>query len=654
MRKTNKVKTSAIVSEIELEQRIQSEPENVSLWRDPFVHILLILLTAFIVYFNTINVPFLFDDHTYLLRNPGIKSFDCFPDTRKVLEYAILQDVKNNLILRPVAYFTFAMNYAIHGFDLFGYHMLNLLLHIGCGILVYCFFWRLMMTPTMADKGKPGPTFEAVNPGYLSLFAALLFVSHPVQTQAITYIIQRFVPLASFFYLAALVLYLEFRRASATPSRILAYIFSLVATVFAMESKEIAFTLPLILVLIEMLFFSGSIFPRLLKLVPFLFTMAIIPRKLMWLPSSVSAHQTENISDAINLVNMGGTSSWDYLLTQFGVIVTYIRLMFLPIGQNLDYDYPLQQSIFKLEVLIPLAAILLILGSAIYLLQRSRENKLYKIIAFGIFWFFITLSVESSIVPIEDLIFEHRVYLPSIGFFITFLAIVSVIFKRFTGKIITNSALATSALCVVIACLSATSVARNMVWQNEVVFWNDVVKKSPHKARPYRGLGVALLQQTQHVVEDNNMSENVVLTKSGSELQIISAINALKESIRLQPKNPTGYISLAEALILHKNYDDSLRALATASELIPKSAIPYVMRGKLYEAKKDVDLARQEYLQAIKVDPLYYEPHLKLAHIYTKEGNIQEAIKEFEIVMQINPDKSVQKNLNSLKARQFK
>lgn len=626
------------------------EQHNTSLWQDPFVHVLLIMATGFIVYFNSVSVPYMFDDYVCLIDNPAIKSFNCFPDTQRVMGLGIATDLKNNLILRPVSYFTFAINYALHDFDVFGYHLVNLLFHIGCALLVYYLFSRLLLAMTMPDredKGSKGMAQDTVD--YMPLFAALLFVCHPLQTQAVTYIVQRFVPLATFFYLTALAFYVQFRLAATPLSRLLAYTLSLTAAVLAMESKEIAFTLPAIIVLSEFMFFRGNIASRLIKLIPFLLTMAIIPAKLLHLPSPGTAGKTENISSAINLVNFGGISSWDYLMTQFGVITTYIRLLLLPVGQNLDYDYPLQKHFFRMEVLLPLALLLIIVGMGLYLLKRSRENRLYKIIAFGIFWFFITLSVESSIVPIDDLIFEHRVYLPSIGFFMALSAGISVIFSRLTGKSIVIPKIMFLLPVATVLTLSAAAIARNMVWQDELTFWNDVVKKSPNKARPHIALGETLIRQAKIAPPENGILEDTVLLKEGSDKQIRTAVNEFKAAVRLGPNSPAAHVKLAEALKLQKNFDEALRSLSTATSLQPESSIPYVMRGEILEARGDSARARQEYLDAVKIEPAAHMPHMKLADIYAKEGNIQGAIEELEFVMRVHPDASVRKKLAKLK-----
>ncbi|MDD2900324.1 MAG: hypothetical protein PHI31_16640, partial [Desulfuromonadaceae bacterium] len=531
------------------------------------------------------------------------------------------------------------------------YHLVNMLLHIGCGMLVYTLFAKLLKSPLMTDRKISDMDAANSKTNYLPLFAALLFICHPLQTQAVTYIIQRFVPLATFFYLAALVLYLEFRRASTSPLRAVLYGLSVMATLLAMESKEIAFTIPVIIALIEFMFYRGAVTPRLVTLLPFFLMMAIIPAKLLQLPASFTSAKTDKITGAINLINVGGVSSLDYLMTQFGVMTTYLRLLFVPINQKLDYDYPLQNNFFTPEVLLPLALLLGIAGLGFYLLRRSDENRLYKIAAFGIFWFFITLSVESGIVPIEDLIFEHRAYLPSIGIIISLLAGASILFTRVTGRAIAHSKGTTILLLAIVSGLTITAIVRNTVWQDEVIFWKDNVLKSPNKARPHRWLGAALLQQSREVpdTEDKQLTSESLVMKAGAKHTVEAAINTLRDAIRINPANVISYQLLAEAWMLLNNFDEAFRTLSKALDLDPRNGMTYSMRGALFEAKKETGRARQEYLTALSLDPSFYEARVRLAGIYKMEGDIQAAIKELEFVMQIYPDPSVRKKLDVLK-----
>jgi hypothetical protein len=661
--KRTKVFPKKPTTETSQSEPLQSEPDNSSIWQDPFVHILIILAAGFLVYFNTMSVPFIFDDYLCLVNNPAIKSFDCFPDTRKVFDFAINPDIKNNFILRPVSYFTFAFNYALHGLNLFGYHLVNLLLHISCAILVYYLSTQLLMISVLADREESNKASEMTKVNMLSLFTALLFVCHPVQTQAVTYIIQRFVPLTTFFYLAALVLYVQFRNTSTQKLRLLFYALSLSVTILAMESKEIAFTLPVMITMLEFIFLSGKIGPRIVRLIPFFLTMAIIPFKLLHLPSQVAPENAADISGAINLVNFKGTSSWDYLMTQFSVITTYIRLLFLPIGQNFDYDIPLQKHFFSMSVLLPFLLLLIIAGTGIYLLRHSGENRHFKIIAFGIFWFFIALSVESSIVPIDDLIYEHRVYLPSIGFFIALLSGVSVIHSRLTGKSIANSNIATFALAALVLCLSTGSILRNKIWSSESTLWEDTVKKSPKKARVHIEFGRAIIKQTGITIDDKEARDasgfqsiinaagfNKVDFRTIKNVALFDkAIIEFKEAIRLAPGMLLPYANLAVLYMHIDKFPEADQMLLKAEDVAPTSFIPHCLRGELLEYMNNDVEARQEYLTAIKLEPFAQQPRINLSNLYAKKGNTSDAINVLEILMKVSPSDRIRNKIEALK-----
>ncbi len=608
-----------------------------NLWHDPFVHVVLIIATAFFVYFNTVTIPFMFDDFTYLVNNPAIKDFSYFRDSNLILKLGINEDVKNNFILRPLSYFSFAINYALHGLDVRGYHIVNLLIHIVNSLLVYTLLLLALKTPAMvADEQQQQSDSPAEKWRYLPLFCALLFVCHPLQTQAVNYIIQRFTPLVAMFYLGSLVLYLA-GRLSTTKHRTTCYVLSVIVAILAMKTKENAFTLPIIIALFEFIYFTGSIVGRIVKLVPFLLTMAIIPFDIITLASQAQPDDTDTIIDAINLVNFRGVFPLDYLMTQFGVITTYLRLLVVPIGQNIDYDYPLQKIFISPAVLLPLGLLLLLLGAGIYALYRSkdrhlRDHNLCKIIAFGIFWFFITLAVESSIIPIDDLIFEHRAYLPSIGIFMSLLAAIALAYGRLFGESFFASKAALRTLGAVILCLSVTSIMRNSTWTDEVAFWSDAASKSPNKSRVHTSLGIALLEKGK----------------------TIEGIEEFRTALKLNAKKPTPRINLGKALLSIKRYEEAATELQTAARLYPNSPLPHLVLGQVHESKGDLTNAKWAYLAAIKLSPALPEAHIRLGELYAKEKKIREALIEYEVARQLYPDENVIKRIAELSHRQGK
>lgn len=294
-------------------------------------------------------------------------------------------------------------------------------------------------TLNQAGKLNGSSAVSGTSAFVIALFSALLFVVHPLQTQAVTYVVQRYTSLATLFYLLSIFMYAKWRAASAgsetavsktelapglNARRIIFYAAAVAAALLAMGAKEIAFTLPAILVLWEFSFYKGAVKKRLLYLLPFILAPVLIPLSLISSNSSLFTAEGETAPPA----------ALDYLFTQFRVLVTYLRLLVFPVGQNLDYDYPLYHSFADLNVFLSFISLLLMVALGAFFFYRSRKKSSaapLMLIAFGIFWFFIASSVESSVISIADVIFEHRIYLPSVG----------IIIAAVTGMVTASSAL---------------------------------------------------------------------------------------------------------------------------------------------------------------------------------------------------------------------
>ncbi|MEE9614704.1 MAG: hypothetical protein V3W31_07095, partial [Thermodesulfobacteriota bacterium] len=269
----------------------------------PLTSIALIAVTALVVYSNTLNGPFLFDDDWYVVNNVKIRDLGNFLDLSGT---------------RYVTFLTFALNYYFGGLDPFGYHLANIVIHMVNGLLVWWLVILTFRTPAMErTAGEPGLKY------LVALVAALIFVSHPIQTQAVSYITQRFASLATLFYLLSLVLYVKWRFSR----RWWLYAVSLLSAIVAMKTKEIAFTLPAMLCLYELAFFPREGFSkRLPALVPFLLTMAIIPLTYFAPEFGPELGIGEKGSDAaekireLNVLQMKTLSRYEYFATQMRVI----------------------------------------------------------------------------------------------------------------------------------------------------------------------------------------------------------------------------------------------------------------------------------------------------------------------------------------------
>jgi tetratricopeptide (TPR) repeat protein len=324
-----------------------------------------------------------------------------------------------------------------------------------------------------------------------AFLTALLFVSHPLATQSVTYIVQRMASMVAMFYLLSIALYMKARLLNkGNTSKILLFTGSFISAVAAMFTKENAFTLPFAIVLFEFFFLRTKKFSinfkdyrTILLLIAFLAVVLILPLKFSF---SIFKPLPPSPGTACTL------TPFNYLFTQFSVIIKYIQLLLLPINQKLDYNFPIADSFFEIRTLLSFLVLLTLIILAIFSFKR------YRIISFGIFWFFLTLSIESSFIPIYDVIYEHRTYLPSFGFFLILTSgIYLLLWNRYKY-------LAISIFVILIGSDSVLTYARNTIWKDDLALWNDNVLKTPDKARPFsnRGFAYEKLGQLDQAVAD--------------------------------------------------------------------------------------------------------------------------------------------------------
>lgn len=352
-----------------------------------------------IAYSNTFTSSFHFDDYPAINENPNI---------RHLTMENIMTILRGG---RPVVNLSIMLNYQLNGMNVVGYHIFNIATHILNSIMVYFLVLGTLTLPQFLDRyqGKAK---------WMALFCALLFGVHPIQTESVTYIISRSELLATFFYLAAFLLLIRGAR-----SRNFLYAIGvMIASVLAVSSKEWAVTLPALLVLYDFLFLAEGkvkqVLSRWYYYVLAALTWILVIQKLNLFATGGTA------GVGFNIVSTTGVTAKSYLYTSFNVIWTYIRLLFLPINQNLDYDYPIAKTLFELPTILSLAGHLMIIAAAVWLYRTKK----WTLIPFGVAWFYIGLSPVQSFVPVVDVIFEHRLYMPSIGFFLFFIVLYESVF----------------------------------------------------------------------------------------------------------------------------------------------------------------------------------------------------------------------------------
>lgn len=386
-------------------------------------NLLIISAAILAVYANSFQNSFHFDDVPLIVENAQIKDLN---------NLGAILCVNRGLIMA-----TFALNYAIGGFNVFGYHVVNVGIHLVNALLLYF----LVFLTLQADR-PGGKSAEIRLPiERLALFSALLFALHPVQTQAVNYIVQRMETLASFFYLLALVFFVRGVSNSSRFGRILLFAGVILAYFLAVQSKEIAITLPAIILLYDFFFLADGKLRNLARRWPVhLVLFGLLGYFMVDIFFALGGFGGVDQTVAKLSTNAGATVGFavqtltpgEYLLTQFNVLLYYIVLLLVPSTLNVDYDFPVSKGLLEwprvgegavLNMPIPapivsLTILLGIIGVAVYLYRKARKIQNYRlrVLSFFVFWFFIILSPTSSFVPVLDVIFEHRVYLASAGF----------------------------------------------------------------------------------------------------------------------------------------------------------------------------------------------------------------------------------------------
>ncbi len=635
--------------------------------------ILLIGLSVFIIYSNIYNSPFVFDDEPRIVENRSIKNLSYYLNPSKLLEPRAVVDL------------TFALNYRFGKLNVFGYHLVNVWIHILNGILVYFLVSGILkqraefLTPTNHLSSESA----TISIKLIAILSAMIFVVHPVQTQAVTYTVQRYTSMAAMFYMGSMLSYLYARTVQPrTAGKAIhrfnifgLYTLTIVFGMLAFLSKENSASLPGSILLLEYLIINGR-WPDWKKKLPW-FALAFT----LWLffVLFVSGLFSGEVGDRNLLEDVSAltketaaVSRWSYLCTQFNVLVIYIRLLFLPINQNLDYFYPFKTGFF--EGATPFAFIILIGIAGFGIWSKNRR----PVITFSIFYFFITLSIESSIIPIRDALFEHRLYLPMLGFglFISYQLFYYLSTKRTLAFIFSFA---------IIAFLGSAAYLRNITWQDNVILWSDVVSKSPHNYRAHNNLGLALDKQgrTDEAIDqymqglqikpDNEEIHNnlgLALAEQGRTDEAIShylealhlrpdfgqahnnlgvvlmekgrteeAVSHYKEALRINPDTFKAHYNLGDALIVQKgvtpealhHYNEALRLEPESVEAHNSLGIALIRMGKVAEG---IDILQE----ALRIEADSVDTHANLGAALLKLGKTDQAVVYLRKALQIKPD----------------
>ncbi len=587
----------------ETREELMTKPTPVFIRKKHLIAILLIALVGFLVYANSFQNEFVWDDESLVEKNIYVKNLRYFS---KLFTTHLFQAAKKEgNFYRPIQSLTYVLDYSIWKLNPFGYHLTNTILHILVAILIY-FFLRGLVTNEKIPTSQPPDSKGKLVTRHSSLvtklscfltvpfLTALFFVVHPIHTEAVTYISGRADSLASIFCLLSLIFSLKYTHQRRLPF----YLLSLCSFILALLSKEWAMILPFALVLTDSFFGTKrEIKTKIKEYFPFFITLGIY------------------ISLRLSILNFTGEtilsskySLYVRTLTFLKVIPSYFGLLIFPHNLHMERLVPYAHSILEPKVLFSLILLIFIVIGVTKLKRKETT--------FAFFWFFLTLFPQSNIIPINATMAEHFLYLPSIGFFILFaLGIVKV--EEWGSRYLSHRIKVMSFLLLLLLTLyGVATIKQNLYWRDGLTLYQRTLAYSPKSARLHLNLGIAYREQKQYDL----------------------AISEYQKAIQLNPDYAEAHNNLGTVYRDEDLYNQAITEYQKALQLNPDFAEAYNNLGNVYRDKGLYDQAISEYQKAIRLNPDFAEAYNNLGNVYKDKGLYDRAISEYQKAIQLNPD----------------
>lgn len=538
---------------------------------------------ALLAYANTFSAPFIFDDLTAITNNPTIRHL--WPPGE-----ALSPPVTGgSAAARPLVNLSFAINYALGGERVEGYHALNLLIHIAAGLALFGLVRRTLARPVL--RARWGAAAVPV-----AFFTALLWTVHPLLTESVTCVVQRTESLVGLWYL--LMFYCLVRAAEpAAPRRWLAGSFA--ACLLGMLTKEVMVTAPVLAVFFQAVLIDGSWRTAWQRRGKFFALLA-----LSWVPLAfLVAHNRHRFGSA----GFGlGIAWWEYALTQCQAITRYLALSFWPHPLVVDYGDAIVRSPGEVW---PQALVLagLLAATAIAWFRKIPA-------AFAGLWFFAILAPSSSFLPlVTQTIAEHRMYLP----------LAAVIVLVVTGAYALAGRRSLAVLAVLAVVLTVLTVRRNEVYRTPLTLWRDTVAKAPDNARAHNNLG-------------NTLDD------TGQEAE---AMHEYERALELKPDDAMAHYNLANMLARRNRLAEAIVHYQASLRAEPGSADTHNNLGNTFALQARWAEAQVEFAAALRINPDDPVAHNNLGNALVTLGRPAEAVPHYEAALRFVSDQTFHYNL---------
>lgn len=530
------------------------------------------------LYTNTIKNGFVLDDDDVIINSPLIKDFT---NVNKLFDRDYFY-LSGEMSYRPVVTLSYFTDYKLSSLKPWGYHLTNVLLHAINSLLLYLFL-SFIVRPSAAKHEQS--LLQSIR--NIPLFISLLFIAHPLLTEAVNVPSYREDLLVFLFYIGALNLYLFIRSSPVSQSRLVTpalYLLSCILYLFALFSKEMAVTFPLIVYCYEWVYINKSKNKNSILLNPY--NAGYIGITLIYI--YIRFYYFHNPASLVEVY----APAWGFrerLLTIPWLLLNYLRLSIFPISLSSDHIIDPVRSVSSFLFIVPI----IIASSLLAIAVATRRHK--KEIAFGILYFFITLIPVYNIVPIAMPIAERYLYLPIAGLAIIAGALLKLVLEapgfKFRRLIIFITLLSTVSL------YSIKVIKRNEVWGNDYLFWADTVKTSPKSDRAHLNLGAVYFDQER----------------------FDEAINEVKAAIKLNPLDPQFYTLLGMIYAKQVQLDEAISEFRTVLKLMPTHPGAHYNLGVAYLKKGLKSEGRSEFEMALKLRPGYLKARQAIKYFDNEE-----------------------------------
>ena len=616
---------------------------------------LILALAIIAAYLTSFRGAMAFDDLHAIVNNPTIR------DLHR-LDFILSPGAGGGPVAgRPLVNLSLALNYAAGGLEPWGYHAVNLAIHVCAALALFGLARRTFSVWTVQlplDRGPAGagPSIRGILPAFT---LAALWALHPLQTESVTYIIQRAESLCGLFYLLTLYCFVRgfqtvggalspdlvrepsgHKAPPTVPSSNTWLTLSFLTCLLGMATKEVMASAPLVVLLYDRTFVAGSWRETWRQRRRF---HAIL--MATWLLLAALVFSAENRGGTAGL----GTAVpwWDYALTQAGAIVHYLRLVLWP--HPLVFDYGTPVSSLQVAAL-PLVLIGLLLGATLWALAKK------PVLGFLGAAFLLILAPSSSVIPIAtQTMAEHRMYLPLAAV----LGLLVAGLHRLAGR------RALVALLVVAAVSGGLTAARNRVYHSELALWSDTVAHRPENPRAHTNLGVLLAEagRLDEAVAQFEATLRLEPANAAAHLNLCDTLTTLNRpaealphgeaAVRLEPGAASAHHNLARALGQLGRMEEAVTQFEEARQLEPDAAdVATGLAGALYTlgnqaaGRRDFDGAIARYRRAVAVAPDHLPAHANLANALLMTGQVEAAITEYREALRLKPgDKRLEENL---------